>query len=118
VGPTRPQSEGWLHKEFIFTRVRAHLMGHLPCTRFPDFDYRDPVLFCSQVQVNEIIGFTCRECSTGDMAHLQACLLTLRLCRHRVDILDLSTNGVAVNLRRAAGPGRVTCIGHPSHVDC
>ena len=85
--PTRAQSEGWLHKEFIFTGVRAHLMGHLLCTRFPDFDHRDPVLFCSQVQVNEIIGFTCR---TGDnmtrWAFSTGCLLTLRLCSHSVDI--------------------------------
>lgn len=75
-------------------------MGHLPDTRFPDFDYRDPVLFCPprlQVQVNNIIEFICRECSTGDtMAHRAfptGCLLTPRLC---MEILDLSTNGVAV----------------------
>lgn len=80
--------------------IRAHLMGHLPYTRFPDFDNRDPVLFCSQVQVNKITGFTYRECSAGDnMAQRvfsTGCLLTLGLCKHCVNILDLSTNGGAV----------------------
>jgi hypothetical protein len=44
-------------KEFIFTHIRAHLMGHLPYTRLPDFDYRNPVSFWNQVQVNGFIVF-------------------------------------------------------------
>lgn len=72
MGPTQASHNALINKgkESIVTRIRAHLMGHLPYTRLPDFDHRNPVSFCLQAQVNGIYCIYCRESDAADtMAH-------------------------------------------------
>ena len=78
-------------KESIVTRIRAHLMGHLPYTRLSDFDYRNPVSFFLQVQVNGLIVFIAERATqltpwpTSFFLRRPADRQRLRLCRRRVD---------------------------------